>query len=229
MEFERRRPEAVAGSSSGEEARERKRLIVVLDNASLETAKIGAEYQLLNSDDHAHFLKKHKKDPKWYRPDITHQCLLTLLDSPLNKAGLLQVYIQTSKNVLIEVNPKLRIPRTFRRFCGLMVQLLHKLKIRATDGSETLLKVVKNPIDRHLPSTACKFTASFRGHLVKLGEFVPTLPDGKPVVFVVGAFAHGDVEVDYTDEDICFSEYPLSAALACAKLSNAFEESWDIL
>ena len=28
------------------------------------------------------------------------------------------------------------------------------------------------------------------------------------------AFAHGDVEVDYTDEDICFSEYPLSAALA---------------
>ena len=41
MEFERRRPEAVAGSSSGEEARERKRLIVVLDNASLETAKIG--------------------------------------------------------------------------------------------------------------------------------------------------------------------------------------------
>ena len=48
------------------------------------------------------------------------QCLLTLLDSPLNKAGLLQIYIQTEKNVLIEVNPHTRIPRTFKRFSGLM-------------------------------------------------------------------------------------------------------------
>ena len=51
---------------------------------------------------------------------LTEQCLLTLLDSPLNKAGLLQVYIQTAKGVLIEVNPSVRIPRTFKRFSGLM-------------------------------------------------------------------------------------------------------------
>ena len=43
-----------------------------------------------------------------------------LMDSPLNKAGLLQVYIHTEKNVLIEINPHTRIPRTFDRFCGLM-------------------------------------------------------------------------------------------------------------
>ena len=48
------------------------------------------------------------------------QALLTLLDSPLNKVGLLQVYIHTNTNVLIEVNPHIRIPRTFKRFCGLM-------------------------------------------------------------------------------------------------------------
>ena len=48
------------------------------------------------------------------------QCLLTLLDSPLNKAGKLQVYIHTAKGVLIEVNPSVRIPRTFKRFGGLM-------------------------------------------------------------------------------------------------------------
>ena len=51
---------------------------------------------------------------------ICPQCLLTLLDSPLNKAGLLQVYIHTAKGVLIEVNPHVRIPRTFKRFSGLM-------------------------------------------------------------------------------------------------------------
>lgn len=43
-----------------------------------------------------------------------------LMDSPLNRAGLLQVYIHTEKNALIEINPQTRIPRTFPRFCGLM-------------------------------------------------------------------------------------------------------------
>jgi len=43
-----------------------------------------------------------------------------LMDSPLNRAGLLQVYIRTNKNVLIEINPQTRIPRTFKRFAGLM-------------------------------------------------------------------------------------------------------------
>jgi len=52
---------------------------------------------------------------------------LTLLDSPLNKAGKLQVYIHTSKNVLIEVNPQTRIPRTFKRFSGLMGTFLQPL------------------------------------------------------------------------------------------------------
>lgn len=47
-----------------------------------------------------------------------------LFDSPLNRAGLLQVYIHTEKNVLIEINPQTRIPRTFKRFSGLMGELL---------------------------------------------------------------------------------------------------------
>lgn len=38
----------------------------------------------------------------------------------MNKAGLLQVYVQTAKGVLIEINPSVRIPRTFKRFSGLM-------------------------------------------------------------------------------------------------------------
>ena len=76
---------------------------------------------------------------------------MAVLDSPLNKCGKLKVYIHTEKNVLIEVNPKTRIPRTFKRFSGLMVQLLHRLKIRSSDGNDMLLKVVKNPISRHLP------------------------------------------------------------------------------
>ena len=74
----------------------------------------------MNCDDHKSIIKKHGRDPAHSRPDITHQCLLMLMDSPLNRAGLLQVYIHTEKNVLIEINPQTRIPRTFNRFSGLM-------------------------------------------------------------------------------------------------------------
>ena len=41
--------------------------------------------------------------------------------------------------------------RTFPRFAGLMVQLLHKFSIKASDSSTRLLKVIKNPISDHLP------------------------------------------------------------------------------
>jgi rRNA small subunit pseudouridine methyltransferase Nep1 len=45
----------------------------VLEGASLEVAKVGKQYELLNCDDHVSFLKRHGKDPASYRPDITHQ------------------------------------------------------------------------------------------------------------------------------------------------------------
>lgn len=68
-----------------------KRLIVILEGAQLETVKWGKGFGLLNVDEHAGILRKHGRDFTASRPDITHQCLLMLLDSPLNRAGLLQV------------------------------------------------------------------------------------------------------------------------------------------
>lgn len=53
----------------------------------------GKNYELLNCDDHMGMMKKFKKDPADCRPDILHQCLLMLQDSPLNQAGKLQVNI----------------------------------------------------------------------------------------------------------------------------------------
>ena len=49
--------------------------------------------------------------------------------------------MRTVKGVLLEIHPQVRLPRTFKRFCGLMVQLLQKLSIRATNGPDKLLKV----------------------------------------------------------------------------------------
>ncbi|ETO22518.1 ribosome biogenesis protein NEP1, partial [Reticulomyxa filosa] len=100
---------------------------------------------------------------------------MTLLDSPLNKAGLLKVMIHTQNNVLIDVNPKLRIPRTYNRFAGLMVQLLFQKRIRALNHNTKLLKCVKHPIEKHLPPGAPVFGTSVKGDLVDIYQFVDGL------------------------------------------------------
>ena len=85
--------EHVAVPKTLEQKAEGHRVTVVLWRASLETVKTRRnEYELLNCDDHRSLItKKSGKDPAELRPDIVHQELLSLLDSPLNKAGRLQV------------------------------------------------------------------------------------------------------------------------------------------
>lgn len=206
-------------------------VIFVLESAQLEVAQVGKTYQLLNCDDHATYLRKHNKDPNLYRPDIAHQALLTILDSPLNKAGKIKgIYIHTTKNVLIQVNTKVRIPRTFPRFKGLMVQLLQKLSIRATNGPDKLLKVIKGPVTKYFPVNARRIGFSVKATLQPIEKFVQSqLEDTVPVVFVVGAFAHGAIDTSYIDEEIAVSQYSLSAAYALARITIAMEMKWGIV
>ncbi|KAJ2766209.1 18S rRNA pseudouridine methyltransferase [Coemansia nantahalensis] len=219
-----------------EERSETSRVIVVLESASLETYRVGkskdAKYQLLNCDDHQGILAKMKRDIAESRPDITHQCLLTLLDSPLNKTGRLQVYIHTVGDVLIEISPQVRIPRTFKRFAGLMVQLLHKLSIRSVNGHERLLKVIKNPVSQYFPPDSLKLTFSYDAPTVHLQTWLRRrLKPRQNLVIAIGALAHGkdDFADAYVDERIGISEYPLSASVACGKLTCALEDIWGIL
>jgi rRNA small subunit pseudouridine methyltransferase Nep1 len=198
------------------------------------------EYVLLNSDDHTAIIVKMGNNPADYRPDILHQSILTLFDSPLAKAGRFELLIHTSSNVLIKVSPELRVPRTFKRFAGLITQLLHTRKIKASEGKKVLMKVVKNPVTAHLPPGAFKVGTSVNGKLVKVWEYVRekrmkfvSLDENEPStcpVFVIGMTAHQDTakEIDYCDELVAISAYHLSAASCVGRIASAFENLWDI-
>eukprot|EP00924_Labyrinthula_sp_SR-Ha-C_P001360 maker-scaffold_44-snap-gene-1.93-mRNA-1 protein AED:0.02 eAED:0.02 QI:14/1/1/1/1/1/2/37/235 len=206
-------------------------VIVILEEATLETVKTSkGKFELLNCDDHLYLHKKLNKKPENSRPDITHQILLTLLDSPLNKSGYLKIFVRTNNNICFTVSNKIRIPRTFKRFSGLITQLLHKLKIQPIEeNSEPLMKIIKSPIHKHLPPNSIVFSTTMKGELVEIDTFVKELNDKKPYVFIFGAFAHGFLSPNYSHKDISLSEYPLSAAYAVSRLTNAFEKKWNIL
>lgn len=68
------------------------------------------------------------------------------------------------------------------------MQLLQKFSIRATNGPEKLLKIIKNPITDHLPSDCRKIRLTETAkQCTDVGDFVTTLPSGTPSVHI----AHG--------------------------------------
>lgn len=204
--------------------------VFVLEKASLEVGKVGKTYQLLNSDDHANFLKRNGKNPADYRPDIAHQALLTILDSPLNKAGKVRaIYVRTAKGVLFEVKPHVRIPRTYKRFSGIMLQLLQKLSISAANKREKLLRTVKNPVTQYFPVNARKIGFSYSStRTVKMQDYVAAVENDVDLVFVVGAMAHGKIDQEYTDDYVSISDYPLSAAWCLSKICESLQQKWEI-
>ncbi|KAL8139318.1 hypothetical protein V2J09_005339 [Rumex salicifolius] len=202
-------------------------VIFILQKASLEVAKVGKTYQILNSEDHSNFLRKNNRNPGDYRPDIVHQALLMILDSPINKAGRVQaVYVETEKGVLFEVKPCVRIPRTFKRFA---VQLLQKLSISAVGKREKLFRVIKNPVTQYLPPNSRKIGFSYSSDkLVNIQDYVNAADDDTSLVFMVGAMAHGKIEKQEADDYISISEYPMSAAWCIAKIANSMANKWNI-
>lgn len=59
-----------------------RKLIIVLENCSLECAKVGKKYEILNGSNHNSMIRKMKRDPSDYRPDILHQvCLFIMITS----------------------------------------------------------------------------------------------------------------------------------------------------
>ena len=203
------------------------KLYIILEHANLELTKDKKNPEIINSDDHRNLIKKMNKSFEDYRPDVLHQCLLNLFESPLNKAGMLQVFIRTKENVLIEISPKTKIPRTIKRFCGLMGQLLQKYRIRALNSSEVLLKIIKNPITQYIPFGCPIVSTNEKSKLINLEEYIDNLKSNN-VAFVVGAISKGDVNIDYMTDTISISSFPLTAGIVCSKICTAFEKFWDV-
>ncbi|CAL1374031.1 unnamed protein product [Linum trigynum] len=175
--------------------------------ARLRDLKSDRTYQILNSDDHANFLKKNNKNPADYRPDIVYKALLSILDSPLNKAG-----------------------RTYKRFAGIMLQLLQKLSISAAGKREKLLRVIKNPVTQYLPVSSRKIGFSYSSDkLVEMSKYVGTVSSDADLVFVVGAMSHGKIDCDYIEDFIAISGYPLSAAWCIARICEALSNKLGVV
>ena len=156
-------------------------------------ARYGVEpgEMLLDKSLHYHAMAGLSRKWKRGRPDIVHTTLLVLLESPLAREGLLEVYLHVIDGRVFAFRRGVRPPKNYERFRGLMAQLLRLGRV-PPEGEPLIYKVADHLAD---------FTGRFGGLILMWERGRPARPSevvvramatGLPVG--IGAFPRGDFE-----------------------------------
>ena len=106
------------------------------------------QFILLDRSYHHAAMRRLEQSEKRGRPDIVHFALLEALGSPLNKEGLLQVYVHTIGDHVIKVEPTTRLPRNYNRFVSLIEQLFEYEKIPPKSTEKALLIIRRQTLSQ---------------------------------------------------------------------------------
>lgn len=104
--------------------------------------------------------------------------LKVLLTSYLNKSGNLKIYIQTTKNVLIDIDSHIEIEENFDEVLNYVIT---KFRVK-DDCGRILMSVVKNDIDKLLEPNTFKYNLNVKGESFK--EIENFKPDKTYAFFV---------------------------------------------
>ncbi|KAK7392360.1 hypothetical protein VNO78_20796 [Psophocarpus tetragonolobus] len=111
-----------------------------------------------------------------------------------------------------------------------LVELLQKFSIKSKGGhGKKLLRLIQNPVTDHLPVNSRKVGLSFSSpKAVQISDYLSDANCHENIVFVVGAMGHGKIDVDYIDDLISVSGYPLGAGTCLRRICIALERKWKI-
>jgi rRNA small subunit pseudouridine methyltransferase Nep1 len=157
---------------------------------------------LLDQTYHGRAMTKLDQSDRRGRPDIVFHSLVTLLETPLCKEGLLQIYMHLQDGRVVEVNPEVRLPRNYDRFVGLMEQLLTEGRVPVAGEpllqitSLTISSLVSKLKEKHTETkTILAIEGGKETGVQALGNLLPN-DASVPVIVGIGAFPHGDLSDD---------------------------------
>ena len=172
-------------------------------------------------------MKKLRNFEKRGRPDIVHQFLLNALGSPLNKDGLLELYIHTINNEVFKINPELRILRNYERFKGLMAKLLIDREI--IYENQTLISENKGTLEDLIKKIEplSVFAFSSKGKLVEHPiTLFPKDPE-KKIVALVGGFQKGIISDNLSgiiiSDNLSIYQKPLDSWVVVSRIITYYE------
>jgi rRNA small subunit pseudouridine methyltransferase Nep1 len=150
------------------------------------------QFLVLDRSYHHAAMKELADNERRGRPDIVHFSLLEALGSPLNKEGLLQVYVHTVGDNAIFVNPETRLPRNYNRFVGLVEQLFEHKQI-PPKGTPLLTLSENTSLSRLLEKIRPDYVMAFsrKGTPKTLESAITKLAETKNPIAIIGGFPHG--------------------------------------
>ncbi|HTH23113.1 MAG TPA: ribosome biogenesis protein [Nitrososphaeraceae archaeon] len=211
----------------------------IVDHTSVKNyaRKIGRKPKevLLNTSYHFTAMTHHDL-PHWWkrgRPDIVHFSLLTALSTPLFLERKLDVYVSTIGNKLIFISKELRVPKSYFRFEGLMMNLFRDKIIDDPNSSKKLLELKENINFKEIISQIVKpnkviglTTKGIRSNPFQI--IADSVEDkNKNYCFVVGGFQRGHFQEAITsifDTMYSVSEYGLESHVVIARVLYEYEK-----
>ncbi len=187
---------------------------------------ISSTEMLLDRSYHHSAMGTLRHSKKRGRPDVVHITLLEVLGSSLNGEGLLQTYVHTIDDNIIEMSSKVRLPRNYNRFVGLFEQLLKLGKV--PQKGETLLSIhkekLKSLVEKIDPSKIIAFSPVGRFETLRttIGKLVK---EDKPLI-MVGGFPHGhftNETINLADDVISIDKEALEANIVASRIIYEYE------
>jgi len=163
------------------------------------------------------------------RPDIVHMTLLSVLGSPLCKENLMQIYVHTRDDYVIEVDSSTRLPRVYNRFVGLISQLFETGKVPPLSEKPFLMiakETLGNLVKRLEPTRAVLFT-----RLGKPATIEATMrglsKESRPAI-MIGGFPHEHPSEETTklaDERISIDRSMLESWVVASRAIYEYERA----
>jgi len=186
------------------------------------------KHLVLDKSYHHAAMKTLKDGEKLGRPDIVHFSLLEALGSPLNREGLLRVYVHTVSDYSISVDPEVRLPRNYDRFIGLIEQLFEFGQV-PVEGTPLLIleeRTLPHLVGSIKPTYVIAF--SRKGKPSTLEDAVSRLKRQENLAAIIGGFPAGhftDATTDLADEIICIDCEMLEAWTVASRLVYEYERA----
>ena len=153
------------------------------------------------------------------RPDLVHFSLLEACSIPLYFEKKLCVYVHTIDNKVIFVGEKVRIPKSYHRFMGLMEKLFSDKKIQ--EGDQSLLEIKDMTFDNLIGRIGAEQVIGLSTKGLKSSHHQLAQELGNNSCIVVGGFARGhfsETILKKIDRLICVEKNSLEAHVVIARL-----------
>lgn len=179
---------------------------------------------LLDRSIHHHAMLKLDDDTKRGRPDLVHLTLLSITSTPLYQRGRVKVYVHTRDDLVLELRPQTRPPKSYSRFRDLVQKLLVE---RPDSGLITVYEAsLSELLDRIGPSVVIGL--STQGKMTSMETLAAQISRSKDPVVLLGGFPKGHFTPETTgrlDEIARIHRDSLDAHVVAARLVYEIERA----